>query len=53
MLGNSSANVPNNEDTQSQYKAVVDGLGIATCCHHLCQWKSYVSKLSMNSSLYC
>lgn len=23
----------------------IKGLAIATCCHHLCQWKSYVNKL--------
>jgi hypothetical protein len=23
---------------------MLDGLGIATCCHHLCQWSSYISK---------
>ncbi|KAL3689459.1 hypothetical protein R1sor_015768 [Riccia sorocarpa] len=22
----------------------LEGLGIATCCHHLCQWRSYVNK---------
>ncbi|BBN11105.1 hypothetical protein Mp_5g09090 [Marchantia polymorpha subsp. ruderalis] len=23
---------------------VLEGVGIATCCHHLCQWRSYVNK---------
>ncbi|CAM6095916.1 unnamed protein product [Calypogeia fissa] len=23
---------------------ILEGIGIATCCHHLCQWKSYVNK---------
>ncbi|EOA19398.1 hypothetical protein CARUB_v10000968mg [Capsella rubella] len=23
---------------------VLKGLAIATCCHHLCQWKSYINK---------
>lgn len=23
---------------------VLDGIAIATCCHHLCQWKPYVNK---------
>lgn len=51
MLGNTSAIAPNNEGIQPQPQPVVDGLAIATCCHHLCQWKSYVSKLSMSFSL--
>ncbi|EFJ09751.1 hypothetical protein SELMODRAFT_427800 [Selaginella moellendorffii] len=24
--------------------SVVFGIGFATCCHHLCQWKAYVNK---------
>lgn len=50
MPRNTSAVAPTNEGTQPQPqpKPIVDGLAIATCCHHLCQWKSYVSKLSMN-----
>ncbi|KAG0564589.1 hypothetical protein KC19_8G123200 [Ceratodon purpureus] len=44
VLGNTTATAPNNENTQSLLKPIVDGLAIATCCHHLCQWKSYVNK---------
>lgn len=25
------------------------GLALATCCHHLCQWKHYISKFLSNS----
>ncbi|XP_057790403.1 tRNA:m(4)X modification enzyme TRM13-like [Salvia miltiorrhiza] len=33
-----------NEAVQSQASCYLRGLAIATCCHHLCQWKSYISK---------
>ncbi|KAL6968700.1 tRNA:m(4)X modification enzyme [Sarracenia purpurea var. burkii] len=34
------------EDNVAQYSAGPNlrGLGIATCCHHLCQWKHYINK---------
>lgn len=44
LLRNSKETIPNQKDAQSQVKPVVDGIAIATCCHHLCQWKSYVNK---------
>ncbi|KFK30737.1 hypothetical protein AALP_AA6G020700 [Arabis alpina] len=28
---------------------VLKGLAIATCCHHLCQWKSYINKEYISS----
>ncbi|KAL3648151.1 hypothetical protein CASFOL_009119 [Castilleja foliolosa] len=35
-----------NEKTTSQFRASckLKGLAIATCCHHLCQWKNYINK---------
>ncbi|KAH6777430.1 methyltransferase [Perilla frutescens var. hirtella] len=33
-----------NAAVQSQANCNLRGLAIATCCHHLCQWKSYISK---------
>ncbi|KAI3449347.1 hypothetical protein Pfo_006012 [Paulownia fortunei] len=35
-----------NENTaaQSQASCYLRGLAIATCCHHLCQWKKYINK---------
>lgn len=30
---------------QSQASCKLRGLAIATCCHHLCQWRSYISNL--------
>lgn len=38
-----------NEAVQSQASCYLRGLAIATCCHHLCQWKSYIS----NHRNYC
>jgi hypothetical protein len=36
---------PNNEGCrEGPGNPMLDGLGIATCCHHLCQWSSYISK---------
>ncbi|RZC03297.1 tRNA:m(4)X modification enzyme TRM13 isoform C [Glycine soja] len=34
------------EDSSGQYTAnsKFGGLAIATCCHHLCQWKHYINK---------
>ncbi|XP_024009854.1 tRNA:m(4)X modification enzyme TRM13 homolog isoform X2 [Eutrema salsugineum] len=29
---------------QDDESPVLRGLAIATCCHHLCQWKSYINK---------
>ncbi|KAL6500218.1 hypothetical protein OROHE_025584 [Orobanche hederae] len=29
---------------RSQASCYLSGLAIATCCHHLCQWKSYINK---------
>ncbi|KAL2239096.1 UNVERIFIED_CONTAM: tRNA:m(4)X modification enzyme TRM13 [Sesamum indicum] len=33
-----------NTDAQSQASCYLRGLAIATCCHHLCQWKNYINK---------
>ncbi|CAM6018850.1 unnamed protein product [Sphagnum balticum] len=36
---------PNNEGCrEGPGNPMLDGLGIATCCHHLCQWSSYINK---------
>uniref|UniRef100_A0A9I9DV23 tRNA:m(4)X modification enzyme TRM13 n=1 Tax=Cucumis melo TaxID=3656 RepID=A0A9I9DV23_CUCME len=36
---------PNQADTeQCRDKSKLRGLAIATCCHHLCQWKHYTNK---------
>ncbi|KAG8389613.1 hypothetical protein BUALT_Bualt02G0247300 [Buddleja alternifolia] len=34
--------------TQSQSSCYLRGLAIATCCHHLCQWKNYINKRYMS-----
>ncbi|KAF3778012.1 tRNAm(4)X modification enzyme [Nymphaea thermarum] len=34
----------NKKAIQSLSKCNLKGLALATCCHHLCQWKSYISK---------
>ncbi|KAL0284443.1 UNVERIFIED_CONTAM: tRNA:m(4)X modification enzyme TRM13 [Sesamum angustifolium] len=33
-----------NTDAQSHASCDLRGLAIATCCHHLCQWKNYINK---------
>lgn len=32
---------------QPKTSSFLKGLAIATCCHHLCQWKHYISNLFM------
>ncbi|CAK9869504.1 unnamed protein product [Sphagnum jensenii] len=40
-----SNGTPNNEGCrEGPGNPMLDGLGIATCCHHLCQWSSYINK---------
>ncbi|KAL3827745.1 hypothetical protein ACJIZ3_016547 [Penstemon smallii] len=36
-----------NTAVQSRVSCYLGGLAIATCCHHLCQWKSYINKRYM------
>ncbi|KAJ3669313.1 hypothetical protein LUZ60_011263 [Juncus effusus] len=33
-----------NEKNKKEKKGQLKGLAIATCCHHLCQWKHYANK---------
>lgn len=33
------------DDSPSESTCHMIGLAIATCCHHLCQWKHYISNL--------
>ncbi|KAH9290713.1 hypothetical protein KI387_034830, partial [Taxus chinensis] len=40
---NSTDNVSEDVKTRGSCPCI-KGLAIATCCHHLCQWKSYVNK---------
>ncbi|KAJ7524021.1 hypothetical protein O6H91_18G073300 [Diphasiastrum complanatum] len=39
-----SANLSPNSNGRMEASPLLYGIGIATCCHHLCQWKSYVNK---------
>ncbi|CAN6466598.1 unnamed protein product [Victoria cruziana] len=34
----------NEKAIQCQSKCNLRGLALATCCHHLCQWKSYINR---------
>nr|XP_016512553.1 PREDICTED: tRNA:m(4)X modification enzyme TRM13 homolog [Nicotiana tabacum] len=38
------------DDSPSESTCHMIGLAIATCCHHLCQWKHYINKQYMLNS---
>ncbi|XP_016506245.2 tRNA:m(4)X modification enzyme TRM13 [Nicotiana tabacum] len=38
------------DDSPSESTCPMIGLAIATCCHHLCQWKHYINKQYMLNS---
>ena len=46
-----------NHADQLKASCFLRGLAIATCCHHLCQWKHYISNffgpsLQINGALF-
>jgi Methyltransferase TRM13 len=46
--GRAAGDTLQNEEPQCGTRARLDGIAIATCCHHRCSWSAYTGKQLMS-----